>query len=106
MTSTSPTSSRTSGATGGSDHRHVRGAAPFTAEEGALIAELIARDAECYDPTISEETVRLASQFARDLGLLSRPVDYEDIVARSSQASGAGNQRQSAGFAERCSTIA
>ncbi|HEY7067726.1 MAG TPA: ABC transporter substrate-binding protein [Chloroflexota bacterium] len=53
----------------------------FPAEEKALIAELIARDAEFYDPTISEESVRLTSQFAQDLGLLSGPVAYEDVVA-------------------------
>lgn len=53
----------------------------FPAEETALIAELIARDAEFYDPTISEESVRLTSEFAQALGLLSGPVAYEDIVA-------------------------
>jgi NitT/TauT family transport system substrate-binding protein len=53
----------------------------FPAEEASLIAELIARDAEFYDPAISEESVRLASQFAQDLGLLSGLVAYEDVVA-------------------------
>ena len=53
----------------------------FPAEEAALIAELIARDADFYDPAISEESVRLATKFAQELGLLSGPVAYEDIVA-------------------------
>jgi NitT/TauT family transport system substrate-binding protein len=53
----------------------------FPVEEAALIAELIERDAEFFDPAISEESVRLASQFAQDLGLLSGPVAYEDVVA-------------------------
>jgi ABC-type nitrate/sulfonate/bicarbonate transport system substrate-binding protein len=53
----------------------------FPPEETELIAELIARDAEFYDPSISEESVRLTSQFAQELGLLSGPVAYEDIVA-------------------------
>ncbi len=53
----------------------------FPAEEAALIAELIERDAEFYDPAISEESVRLATKFAQELGLLSGPVAYEDIVA-------------------------
>ena len=46
-----------------------------------LIAALIERDAEFYDPSISEESVRLASKFAQELGLLSGPVAYESIVA-------------------------
>ncbi|HLH26412.1 MAG TPA: ABC transporter substrate-binding protein [Chloroflexota bacterium] len=53
----------------------------FPAEEAALIAELIERDAEFYDPAISVESVRLASTFAQELGLLSGPVAYADVVA-------------------------
>jgi NitT/TauT family transport system substrate-binding protein len=53
----------------------------FPAEEAALIAELIERDMEFYDPAISEESVRLTTKFAQELGLLSGPVAYEDIVA-------------------------
>lgn len=53
----------------------------FPAEEAGLIAELIARDAEFYDPAISEESVRLTTKFAREIGLLSGPVAYEDVVA-------------------------
>jgi len=53
----------------------------FPPEEAELIAELIERDVEFYDPSISEESVRLASKFAQELGLLSGPVAYESIVA-------------------------
>jgi ABC-type nitrate/sulfonate/bicarbonate transport system substrate-binding protein len=53
----------------------------FPAEEAALIAELIARDVEFYDPAISEESVQLTTKFAQELGLLSGPVAYEDVVA-------------------------
>jgi len=53
----------------------------FPPEETELIAELIARDAEFYDPSISEESVRLTSKFAQELGMLSGPVAYENIVA-------------------------
>jgi ABC-type nitrate/sulfonate/bicarbonate transport system substrate-binding protein len=53
----------------------------FPAEETELIAALIARDAEFFDPTIDEESVALAAKFAQDMGLLSGPVRYEDVVA-------------------------
>jgi NitT/TauT family transport system substrate-binding protein len=53
----------------------------FPAEESELIAELIARDVEFYDPSISEESVRLASKFAQEIGVLSGPVAYDQIVA-------------------------
>ena len=53
----------------------------FPAEEAELIAELIERDVEFYDPTISEEAVARATRFAQDAGLLSGPVAYEDLVA-------------------------
>jgi ABC-type nitrate/sulfonate/bicarbonate transport system substrate-binding protein len=53
----------------------------FPPDEAELIAELIARDVEFYDPRISEESVSRAVRFAQDAGLLSRSVAYEDIVA-------------------------
>jgi len=55
----------------------------FPPEEAALIAELIRRDAPFYDATISREAVESMNRFARDLGLLSRPVSYEDVVWKS-----------------------
>jgi len=53
----------------------------FPPEEAELIAELIARDVPFYDPSISEESIRQTSHFAQDIGLLSGPVVYEELVA-------------------------
>jgi NitT/TauT family transport system substrate-binding protein len=52
----------------------------FPPTEAGLIAELIRRDAPFYDPAISPKTVESMNRFARDIGLLSRPVSYEDVV--------------------------
>jgi NitT/TauT family transport system substrate-binding protein len=52
----------------------------FPPTEAGLIAGLIRRDVPFYDPTISETTVESMNRFARDLGLLSRQVKYEDVV--------------------------
>jgi ABC-type nitrate/sulfonate/bicarbonate transport system substrate-binding protein len=49
--------------------------------EAGLIAELIRRDLPYYDPTISEEAVARMNRFAQDVGLLSRPVPYDKVVA-------------------------
>lgn len=53
----------------------------FPPEEAELIADLIARDVEFYDPGISRDSMARATQFAQDAGLLSAPVAYEKIVA-------------------------
>jgi len=53
----------------------------FPAAEAELIAELIRRDLPYYDPTISEETVANMNRFAQEIGLLSAPVSYENVVA-------------------------
>ena len=52
----------------------------FPATEASLIAELIRRDAPFYDAEISPGSVESMNRFARDLGLLSRTVGYEDVV--------------------------
>jgi ABC-type nitrate/sulfonate/bicarbonate transport system substrate-binding protein len=52
----------------------------FPATEASLIAELIRRDAPFYDAQISPGSVESMNRFARDLGLLSRNVSYEDVV--------------------------
>jgi ABC-type nitrate/sulfonate/bicarbonate transport system substrate-binding protein len=52
----------------------------FPATEASLIAELIRRDAPFYEPEISPRSVESMNRFARDLGLLSRSVAYEDVV--------------------------
>ncbi|HZU05255.1 MAG TPA: ABC transporter substrate-binding protein [Chloroflexota bacterium] len=53
----------------------------FPPLEADLIAELIARDAPFYDPTISEEAVAQLNRFAQEVGLLAAPVPYEQVVA-------------------------
>jgi NitT/TauT family transport system substrate-binding protein len=52
----------------------------FPPMEASLIAELIRRDVPFYDPTISEQAVESMNRFARDLGLLAKPVRYEEVV--------------------------
>jgi NitT/TauT family transport system substrate-binding protein len=52
----------------------------FPATEAGMIAELIRRDAPFYDPEISPRSVESMNRFARELGLLSRTVGYEDVV--------------------------
>jgi ABC-type nitrate/sulfonate/bicarbonate transport system substrate-binding protein len=52
----------------------------FPPQEASLIAELIRRDSPFYDPTISPAAVTSMNQFARELGLLSRDVGYQDVV--------------------------
>ncbi|HEX2260644.1 MAG TPA: ABC transporter substrate-binding protein, partial [Candidatus Binatia bacterium] len=53
----------------------------FPPSEAELIAELIRRDLPYYDPTITEETVTHMNHFAQDIGLLSAPVSYDQVVA-------------------------
>jgi len=45
-----------------------------------LIAELIRRDVPFYDPAISKSAVESMNRFAQDIGLLSGPVAYENVV--------------------------
>jgi ABC-type nitrate/sulfonate/bicarbonate transport system substrate-binding protein len=53
----------------------------FPPEEAELIADLVARDVPFYDPRISEQAVAHATSFAQEIGMLSGPVGYQDIVA-------------------------
>ena len=53
----------------------------FPPPEAELIAELVRRDLPYYDPTIPREKVDSMNRFAQDIGLLSRPVSYERVVA-------------------------
>jgi NitT/TauT family transport system substrate-binding protein len=55
----------------------------FPPTEASLIAELVRRDAPFYDPAISPQSVDSMNRFARELGLLSKPVSYEDVVWKS-----------------------
>jgi len=52
----------------------------FPPTEAGLIAELIRRDVPFYDPTISRSAVESMNRFAQDIGLLSGPVAYENVV--------------------------
>ena len=52
----------------------------FPPAEAALIAELVRRDAPYYQHGISRLTVNSMNRFAQDLGLLSRQVDYDEVV--------------------------
>ena len=54
----------------------------FPPTETALIAELVRRDAPFYEAGISPGTVESMNRFARDIGLLSRPVAHQQVVAR------------------------
>jgi ABC-type nitrate/sulfonate/bicarbonate transport system substrate-binding protein len=53
----------------------------FPPAEADMIAELIRRDMPYYDATIDARTVEAMNRFARDLGLLSGPVTYGQVVA-------------------------
>jgi NitT/TauT family transport system substrate-binding protein len=52
----------------------------FPPAEASLIAELVRRDAPYYQHGISRLTVASLNRFAQDLGLLSRQVEYHEVV--------------------------
>jgi NitT/TauT family transport system substrate-binding protein len=53
----------------------------FPAAEAELIAELIRRDLPYYQTRITREAIDGMNAFAGDLGLIERPVAFEQIVA-------------------------
>jgi NitT/TauT family transport system substrate-binding protein len=53
----------------------------FPADAAALIANVVARDVEFYDPVISEAAVTKMNRFAQSVGHLSRPVPFDQVVA-------------------------
>ena len=53
----------------------------FPPAEAELIAELIRRDLPYYDPTITEQKVIDMNRFSQAVGLLSKPVPYNKVVA-------------------------
>jgi len=53
----------------------------FPPDAAALIATVVARDIEFYNPRISEEAVVKMNRFAQSVGHLSRPVPYHQLVA-------------------------
>lgn len=52
----------------------------FPPTEASMIAELIRRDLPFYDASISKQTVDAMNRFAQDMGLLSKPVHYRQVV--------------------------
>lgn len=52
----------------------------FPPTEASLIAGLIRRDAPFYDAEIPRSAVESMNRFARDIGILSKPVSYEQVV--------------------------
>ena len=57
------------------------GARKFPPESAALIAAIVERDAQFYDPVISEAAVQRLNAFAQSIGHLREPVPYEQVVA-------------------------
>ena len=53
----------------------------FPGLEGELIGQVIQRDAEFYDASISEDAVAQLSRFAHAVGLLPKPAAYTQVVA-------------------------
>ncbi len=53
----------------------------FPPAEADMIAELIRRDLPYYDAAISPRSVESMNRFAQELGLLSGPVPYEQVVS-------------------------
>ena len=53
----------------------------FPPSEAELIAELVRRDLPYYDANITEEKVVTMNRFAQDIGLLTAPVPYDQVVA-------------------------
>ena len=57
------------------------GTRKFPPESAALIATIVERDAEFYNPVISEAAVEGLNAFAQSIGHLSGPVPYDHVVA-------------------------
>ena len=53
----------------------------FPPDAAALIAELVRRDLNYYDPSISPDFVAGMNQFGRDVGILHGNPPYEKVVA-------------------------
>jgi ABC-type nitrate/sulfonate/bicarbonate transport system substrate-binding protein len=53
----------------------------FPPRETGLIAEIVRRDLPFYDASISEASIAAINQFARDLGVLTGDVAYDQVVA-------------------------
>ena len=54
----------------------------FPAVEAELMGQILARDADFYQPSISTAAIEEMNRFATAVGLLSSPVSYEQVVAK------------------------
>ena len=59
----------------------IVGGKRFPPRETELIAQIVARDLPYYDAAISEKSIAGVADFARDVGILNKNVEYGDIVA-------------------------
>jgi NitT/TauT family transport system substrate-binding protein len=53
----------------------------FPPDAAALIANVVTRDVEFYNPAISEDAVEKMNRFAQSVGHLSGPVAYDRVAA-------------------------
>jgi hypothetical protein len=53
----------------------------FPAVEAELMGQILARDAEFYQPSITMEAITELNRFVQAVGLLSSPVAYDQVVA-------------------------
>ncbi|MEE2956106.1 MAG: ABC transporter substrate-binding protein [Pseudomonadota bacterium] len=59
----------------------VVGEKKFPPESSALISKIVERDAEFYNPVISETAINNLNSFAQTIGHLHSPVSYDNVVA-------------------------
>lgn len=53
----------------------------FPPAPAEIIAAVVERDLPFYDPVISEATVTTMNRFAHEIGILTAPVAYDDVVS-------------------------
>ena len=53
----------------------------FPPAAAEIIAAIVERDLPFYDPVIPEDAVATMNGFAKAIGLLARPVAYDEVVA-------------------------
>jgi ABC-type nitrate/sulfonate/bicarbonate transport system substrate-binding protein len=57
------------------------GVRKFPSDAAELIARVVARDVQFYDPVITEEMILKMNRFAQSVGHLSHPVPYDQVAA-------------------------
>ncbi len=53
----------------------------FPAYEASLIADVVSRDVDFYSPAIPQDVVERLVRFECDMGLISGPVSYDQVIA-------------------------